>query len=109
MVFGPVTVDVAACLMEPESRENWEMCQGLDSSSQRHNDLTKTLWLCQVENEAFNGWLLPLPWHSRVKHTGTRLVLSLVGCSSCLERGLELGKAACMWALPRLRTSACSL
>lgn len=61
MVFG--AVDVAAHLMEPESRENWEMCQGLDSSSQGHNlnDLTETLWLCQVENEAFNGWLLPLP------------------------------------------------
>lgn len=37
MVFVPVAVEVAAHLMEPESGENWEMCQGLDSSSQRHN------------------------------------------------------------------------
>lgn len=35
MVLGLVAVEVAAHLMELESRENWAMCQGLDSSFPR--------------------------------------------------------------------------
>jgi hypothetical protein len=35
MVFGPVAVEVATHLMELESRENWEMCQGLESPFSR--------------------------------------------------------------------------